>query len=552
MYEKEIKKKGRKSHNEKEVVKMSEKEVKKGISRREFIKGAVAGVGGVSLIGLGTKEAKAILPPEKWDEVADVVVVGHGGAGATAAITAHDGGTDVLILEKAPFGGGNSGCSAAGMALPNNIPDAIEYYRALSFGTVRDEDLIRTMAEAMHDLPKSLKEWGLEPKRRERRASGRGGGAFPTLPGSNCIDSWSAGRGIDVFKILARNVEQRKIKVFYETPAKKLIQDPATRGILGVLAESKGREKYFKANRGVILTTGGYENNFEMQGYYNFPGLRMYPWGTPYNTGDGIKMASEAGADMWHFVALELLGVAMKAPTDDVGVAIPFFGGGNSPPGSSIFVNKYGKRFINEAKRVVHRKEPLAYTYFDHERAEYPNMPSYCIFDESFRKNGPLYTFGQIRFGYVFVHKLDEWSKDNNAEIKKGWIKKADTIEELASQLGIGPTALKETVSRYNEHCKTGEDTEFNRPADHMSPIETPPFYSVELCLCLINTQGGPKHNNRAQVLDMEGKPIPHLYASGELGSFFGHLYQGGSNFPEALAFGRIAGENVAAEKPWE
>ena len=128
----------------------------------------------------------------------------------------------------------------------------------------------------------------------------------------------------------------------------------------------------------------------------------------------------------------------------------------------------------------------------------------------------------------------------------------SDTIEELASQLGIGPTALKETVSRYNEHCKTGEDTEFNRPTDHMSPIETPPFYSVELCLCLINTQGGPKHNNRAQVLDMEGKPIPHLYASGELGSFFGHLYQGGSNFPEALAFGRIAGENVAAEKPWE
>ncbi len=88
-------------------------------------------------------------------------------------------------------------------------------------------------------------------------------------------------------------------------------------------------------------------------------------------------------------------------------------------------------------------------------------------------------------------------------------------------------------------------------PQSQMKAIETPPFYAVELCMSIINTQGGPKHNSKAQALDMEGKPIPRLYTPGEFGSFFGHLYQGGSNLPEALAFGRIAGETAAAERPW-
>jgi 3-oxosteroid 1-dehydrogenase len=81
--------------------------------------------------------------------------------------------------------------------------------------------------------------------------------------------------------------------------------------------------------------------------------------------------------------------------------------------------------------------------------------------------------------------------------------------------------------------------------------VITPPFYSAELALTCTNTQGGPKHNGKAQTLDQDGKPIPRLYTPGELGSFFGFLYPGGSNIPEAISFGRIAGENAAAERPW-
>lgn len=84
-----------------------------------------------------------------------------------------------------------------------------------------------------------------------------------------------------------------------------------------------------------------------------------------------------------------------------------------------------------------------------------------------------------------------------------------------------------------------------------MAPLETPPYYAVELALTLVNTQGGPKHDKDCRVLDFSDRPIPRLYAAGEVGSFFGFLYQGGTNYPEAWAFGRIAGRKAAAQKPW-
>jgi len=107
------------------------------------------------------------------------------------------------------------------------------------------------------------------------------------------------------------------------------------------------------------------------------------------------------------------------------------------------------------------------------------------------------------------------------------------------------------TIAHYNEQCATGKADTFGRPSETMTPIQKPPFYAAELCLAIVNTQGGPKHNSLAQTIDLEGNPIPRLYTPGELGSFFGHLYQGGSNLPEALAFGLIAGEQAAKETPW-
>jgi succinate dehydrogenase/fumarate reductase flavoprotein subunit len=298
-----------------------------------------------------------------------------------------------------------------------------------------------------------------------------------------------------------------------------------------------------------------------MFGYYNFPGLKnfIFPYGTPGNTGDGLKMASAAGAQLWHTAALQWGGFCAMAPSRQFGVAV----GAGIPKikdaKNFIFVNKYGKRFMKETKRLTHNKGTLEILYFDHERAEYPNVPAYLVFDETYRRSGPIaYTLKFLDravggpFGYAIVHNIYNWSDDNIAETEKGWLVKADTILDLARRINIDPKGLEESIGKFNSYCNNGEDLQFNRGKDSMAPIEKSPFYALEMGLVLVNTQGGPKHNKFCQVLDTDDKPIPRLYAAGELGSFFGFLYQEGSNYPEAWAFGRIAGNQAASNKPFK
>ena len=159
-----------------------------------------------------------------------------------------------------------------------------------------------------------------------------------------------------------------------------------------------------------------------------------------------------------------------------------------------------------------------------------------------------------------------QWSRDNSVEIEKGWIVHGNTLVELAKKLKLYEEGLTETVAKWNKDVRNDRDTQFNRPIkasgedrpaykDFVStilsePIETPPFYGIELYPCLINTQGGPRRNARAQVLDAFGQPIPRLYSAGELGSMWGIIYQGGGNIAECMVLGRIAGKNAAGEKP--
>lgn len=511
------------------------------------------------------KEASKPKPwlPEKWDDEADVVVVGYGGAGACAAIAAHDAGARVLLLEKAPVGGGNTGCSGGGMRIPSDVSNAIEHYRALTMGRV-DEESICALAEAIVELPRRLEKWGAELEYFKQQEP-----TYPLLPGSSSfhqivhlartarqkeeqegIGVIFGAHGDQLFNFLEHQVKKREIRIMYETPAKELIQDPVTKEILGVKAESLTGEIYVKARRGVVLACGGFQNNKEMLA--NFlpytAQLPMCAWGTPYNTGDGIVMASQVGAKLWHMTSIELGNFAPRAPSEKFGVGFRLVR--QLPVASqAIYINKYGKRFMNESILLSHRKELFEVQYFDHERAEYPNIPFYMVFDETFRKKRPIVG---MHDGWWCIHKLYEWSDDNSAEIEQGWIVKANTIKELAEKIEVDSDALEETVSKYNEYCMVGEDSEFGRSKEWLVPIETPPYYTTELCEPIINTQGGPKRNRRAQVLDKNDKPIPRLYAAGELGSFWDPLYENCSNIPEALAFGQIAGEYAAKLTSWE
>ncbi len=142
------------------------------------------------------------------------------------------------------------------------------------------------------------------------------------------------------------------------------------------------------------------------------------------------------------------------------------------------------------------------------------------------------------------------WSKDNSAELAKGWIKKANSIAELAQIIKLDPKVLQETVYRWNMNSAAGHDPDFGRTR-MVAPIEGPPFYAMEVTPHFVNTQGGPRRNAKSQILQVNGEPLPRLYGAGELGSIHSYLYNSGGNIGECLAFGRISGRNAAAEKGW-
>ena len=530
----------------------------KKLDRRAFLKSAAAGIGaagigaGISAVGMAQfniAEAKTINlhHVRKWDYTADVVVVGYGAAGANAAIAAHDAGAKVIILEKMAIPGGNSGVCHGGVVIPDGVPEAIDYYRKLSFGTV-DEEMIKGFAEAMCGIYDLLREFGAIVK------TTRWSSTFPAFRKSMLTAFRFNPTGKEGLEFLSALVKKRDIKVMLKTSAGSLIQSPETGDVVGVKAESEGKEIFIKAEKGVVLSCGGYENNPEMFGYYNFPGLKdlIFPLGTPGNTGDGLKMASAAGAYLWHTASLQWAGFCAKAPSKQFGVAIGAINPKRAQANNFIFVNKYGNRFMKETKRMFHTKETLDILYFDHERAEYPNVPAWLILDETSYNSGPIERTGLGAVGYANIHKIYDWSSDKSTEIGKGWVVKADTISELANKIKIDPKGLEETIGEFNNYCHAGKDLRFNRSKETVAPIEKPPYYALEMGLALVNTQGGPKHDKFARVLDPDDKPVPRLYAAGELGSFFGFLYQEGSNYPEAWVFGSIAGKQAATEKPFK
>jgi succinate dehydrogenase/fumarate reductase flavoprotein subunit len=265
-------------------------------------------------------------------------------------------------------------------------------------------------------------------------------------------------------------------------------------------------------------------------------------------------MAQKVGAALWHMNGVSC-GLGLKVPDFEAGFLMMI-----GAPGH-ILVDRNARRFVNEIGIEPHAGL-LSVDHYDTQALKFPRIPCYAIFDESARLAGPI---SRVT-GMGAAGQKHKWSRDNSVEIEKGWISHGGTLVELAEKLKIDAATLEDTVSRWNEAVKSNQDTQFNRPMrspgndrpaykDFVSyvlsaPIETPPFYGFKLYPCLVNTQGGPRRNARAQVLDAFGQPIRRLYSAGEMGSMWGIIYQGGGNIAECMVFGRIAGKNAAGEKP--
>ncbi|HXG50037.1 MAG TPA: FAD-dependent oxidoreductase [candidate division Zixibacteria bacterium] len=481
-----------------------------------------------------------------WDYETDVLIVGYGGAGGAAALAATEAGARVLLVEKNNEGGGNTRYSGGSIRTYTDLAKAIDFIEAVCEGTTE-----RSVVETFVQESDRNKEWVAKlggeivpgpPSGTKGFPIGLPGAAFPTIRGAEGIGPRvrvkGAGEaaGIDLWGVLQRNVDGRKIPVLYSCSGKQLIYDKS-HGVTGLIALKGDAEIKIRARRGIVLTCGGFEYNVPM--HMNYLGQSYFGLCNPGNTGDGIRMAAEIGADLWHMSAVAATW-GYKFP--EFPCAIRHF----MPYPGFVYVDQSGKRFMDETGIDVHAMWAPS-SYIDMKTLRRTRVPAYVIFDEDTRTRGAVARTDRGRISDIY-----QWSADNSAEIRKGWIKAAQTIADLAPLIQLRPDQLQATIAQYNLLTVSGYDPEFGRSPHTLAPIAMPPFYAIPIWPCLYNTQGGPKRNAKAQVLDFNGRPIKRLYSAGELGSLWYRNYPGGGNVSEALAFGRIAGKNAAAEAPDE
>ncbi|MEV0132746.1 FAD-binding protein [Dactylosporangium sp. NPDC050688] len=495
-----------------------------------------------------------------WDDETDVLIAGYGLAGAVTAIEAHDvdPDADILILEKNPerYAGGSSRASGQTLWCPHDVEATIKYQRALNEPNPVPEDLLRVWAEAM-----STQEPWIEAKAQEAgmtyaRHSARPGAdpkhvtvEFEELPGAREAVSYNSTilpNPSGVWNAFRINVEKRpRIRLAFDTRAVDLVQDPDSGEVFGIIVERDGKRLAIKARRAVVMTTGSFEGNLQMQRDY-WGAEEIYALGNPENTGDGIKMLMKAGADMWHmrnFTQTGGLQPAIKVPE----FKAAFFRQQFMEGMSWIDVAADGKRYYDEGPiyALTHYRMRRHGKWMD--VPTHQVLPAHMIFDETTRLAQPLTAMWK---SWNIVVEGYAWSEDNSKEIAAGWIKKADSIKELAEIIGKDPDVLQDTVDRYNEAARTGNDTEFGRAPDRMAPIVEAPFYAIALVPGVVAHTGGARRDVHSQVVDTNGRPIPRLYEAGEMGSLFANIYQNGGFLSECIAFGRIAGRNAVAETP--
>jgi succinate dehydrogenase/fumarate reductase flavoprotein subunit len=503
--------------------------------------------------------------PETWDEETDVVVVGCGYAGAVAAISAHDAGARVTLIEKMRQPGGISVCSAGGVRVADDAEAAFDYLRETNGATAPDP-VLRALAKGMTEVEVLVRALGRESKAVISRRTAAGNYPFgghrtfgfvyvDDIPGVDPARAYPHVRGSKagalLFHVLQDNLRRRAIEVRTGTPARRLFADPAG-AVCGLQIETDRRLRAVRARRGVVLACGGFEAAPEMQAQF-WQGKPVLSAAVSGNTGDGIRMAQELGAELWHMWHYHgSYGFRHPDPAYPYGIRtkrLPDWLPGEGPRGDVVMtwivVDRAGRRFMNEYPPYLQDTGARPLEPYDADRQRYGRIPCWLITDEAGRKRYPL---GRPTYNDPAV--TFDWSADNTAEIELGLLRRAMSVDELARSMNVDAGILADTIARWNQVCALQNDMEFGRPPSSMTPITEPPFYAAELWPVVSNTQGGPRHDEAQRVIDAFGAPIPRLYAAGELGSAFGHLYMSGGNLAECFIGGQIAGGGAAGGTP--
>jgi len=462
----------------------------------------------------------------------DVLVIGCGPAGASAAIAAHDAGASVLVAEKRRSGGGNA-LFAGGFLWDVRGADAVRHVQTLFFGKT-DRSVAEAYVAGLNDLRSWIGKLGGEAVDVEPPP-----GSFPAVlpswphvPGSDGVRYWVVGgqpslrRGEALWRLLTENLTAREIAVRHGQAATALTVAGDGRVSGAVVAGEP-----VTATRGVILACGGFEaDEYFKDAFLPVPHLRRV--GHDGNTGDAIRMTLQAGGALWHMS--EFFGwFAYQAAEYDAAFAVDFHGPG------FVLVNAAGQRFCDETGYEVHErlralvnvKPALGY---------YPALPAYGICDGRTLRAGPLNGVVGTPNGY-------RWSADNLAEVRRGWIARADSPGELAERLGLDPAVLTVTLAEFNAAVAAGRDDRFGRRAEYMAALDLADLYAIELWPAAATTSGGPRRDAWSRVVRPDGTAVPGLYAAGGAGTVWGPFTHSGGGLTDALVFGRLAGQHAAS-----
>ncbi len=539
---------------------------------------------------------------EVWDIEADVVVLGSGAAALVAALAAHDNNAgDVVILEKSGMVGGTSAMSGGMLWIPLNhlaleagVKDSVEevvtYLDHLAPGQLEDDSLsgfleggpamIKFLTEKtpfnmkpflnfpdyQPDAPGAMKFGGRSldnvvfpfeelgsaatrvnppktgiPKRTSRNEDFHGGISADEREERERRDS--RGQGQALIGSLFKGILDRHIPVHYETRARNLCREGDR--VVGVVAEQENRTVKIRARKGVIIATGGFEWNAKLVNTF-LRGPMTGPISVPECEGDGLLMAMEVGASLgnmanaWWMTSTKESKAGQHRDTRANYLACQ---AERTAPGS-IMVNKYGKRFVNEA--VNYNALGFALHNFDPVTYEFPNLPYWLIFNADYMSKYRMFT-------------------SPAGTPAPSWAISADTLSELAEKVGIDGAGLADTVARFNEDVRNGRDSEFGRgdatydnfagdqslpaPFSTLGVLEGGPYYAIEMESGVNGTCGGPRANANAQVLGWDNTPIPGLYvASNTMSAVTAGVYGGaGGTLGPGCTFGFLAGRHAAS-----
>ena len=458
----------------------------------------------------------------------DVVVCGAGMAGACAAASCAQNGLKTVVLERGEvFASRGSEIGAindraheeAGVHIdPTELLNdamASSHYRA-------DRKVWKTYVERSGEAM----DWAQDTS---AATEGSECGAF-TVVGQNTttdgVTAWCSGVRVEggthsFVGMMLDNAAQNGTDIRYSTPACQLVTD-ADGKVTGVIAQGADGYVKFEAAKGVVLATGGYDNNWDYLCRTMRPrDLAAYAWINPTKTeaGDGHLMGLAVGAaedDLPHIMMNDPAGTLSGQRANGLIFAFPR-------------VNESGERFVNES---------LSYEFLCNAIMYQPGAHDFALLS------------GDLLAAFDAMKGVIPWKSEDLVENCKDLLVQADTIEELAGKIGVDAEALQATIDRYNEFCASGVDEDFGKNPTTLLPFDEPPYYAIEESGACLTTVSGLRVNERSQVLDVKGGAIEGLYALGNTsGSMFFGTYPhhiSAVSHGRCLCFGYLVGRTLA------